>query len=532
MNMKRIIPILLLCVCAAAVSRDFSASVKKLLNAHYAVNTFYVDSVDEEKILNAALVGMLKELDPHSVYSSPEETKDLNEPLEGSFSGIGVSYNMQKDTLYVIETVAGGPSEKVGILPGDRIIAVNDTAIAGVKLKTKQIMKKLRGPKGTVVHLTVLRRSQKAPIIFRVVRDKIPIYSVDAAYMIDPQSKTAYLRVSRFGATTANEVATALDSLQKAGMKQLILDLSDNGGGYLSAAVEMANEFLENNQTIVYTEGRNSPRSDAVAKGNGKYKKLPVVVVVNQYSASASEILTGAIQDWDRGVVVGRRTFGKGLVQRPFQFEDGSMIRLTTARYHTPSGRCIQKPYTKGDKATYEHDIETRYKGGEFYHRDSIKVDESLRFNTLRHGRTIYGGGGIIPDVFVPLDTTCNTLYYRKLVARGILNNYVIGYVDKNRKEVQSQYPAVQDFVNGFVVTDAMLDDFAGMGVADSIKIDTAQYERSKPLMRDQVKALMARDIYTNDRGAYFRVMNGRNELVRTALEVITDKKRFDSLLK
>ena len=517
---------------AVSMARDLTPSIKKLMNANYAVNAFYVDSVDDQKLVNDAIIGMLKELDPHSVYSSPEETKDLNEPLEGSFSGIGVSFNMQKDTLYIIETIAGGPSEKVGVLAGDRIVAVNDTVIAGKKMKTKQIMKMLRGPKGTTVEISVLRRSQKEPIVFRITRDNIPIYSVDAAYMIDEASKTGYVRVSRFGANTAKEMNAALDSLKAAGMKQLILDLSDNGGGYLNSAVEMANEFLDKNQTIVYTEGRNWERSDATAKGNGKYKKMNLVVVVNQYSASAAEILTGAIQDWDRGVVVGRRTFGKGLVQRPFQFEDGSMIRLTTARYHTPSGRCIQKPYTKGDKATYEHDIEMRYKAGEFYHRDSIKVDEKLRFSTLRQGRTIYGGGGIIPDVFVPLDTTHNTVYYRKLVARGILNNYVIGYVDSNRKSITSQYPKIQNFVSDFTVSDKMLDDFARMGVADSIKIDSAQFERSKPLMRAQIKALMARDVFTGDRSAYFRVMNNHNELVKAALEVINDKHRYESLIK
>ena len=337
--------------------------IRKLTIAEMAVNNLYVDSVNEAKLVEDAIRGMLKELDPHSSYSTPKEVKALNEPLQGNFEGIGVQFNMIEDTLLVIQPTVKGPSEKVGILAGDRIINVNDTAIAGVKMSKEDIMKRLRGPRGTKVKLGIVRRGVPETLFFTVIRDKIPVHSIDAVYMIRPE--VGYIRIGNFGATTYNEFMQGIDKLAAQGMKRLILDLQDNGGGYLQAAVQLANEFLEKDNLIVYTEGRTTGRMDYHCDGNGRIRDLPVTVLVNEFTASAAEIVSGAIQDYDRGIIVGRRTFGKGLVQRPIDLPDGSMIRLTVAHYYTPTGRCIQKPYKKGDLKEYEMDFDNRLKHGE-----------------------------------------------------------------------------------------------------------------------------------------------------------------------
>ena len=372
-----------------SAQRSMPQALQKLLNAEYAISTLYVDTINEDKLVEEAIKGMLESLDPHSSYTDAKETKELEEPLQGEFSGVGIQFNMNKDTLYVIQTIPGGPSERVGVLAGDRIIYVNDTTIAGVKMKNSDIQKRLRGKKGTNVTIKVKRPGVKDLITFRITRDNIPLHSIDAKYMLD--ERTGYLRISRFGAKTHEEMMDALKELKKQGMTQLIMDLNDNGGGYLNAAIDMCNEFLDHGQLMVYTEGENSPRNEANANGWGNYKTLPMVVMVNQYSASAAEIFAGAMQDWDRAVVVGRRTFGKGLVQRPFKFDDGSMMRLTVARYYTPSGRCIQKPYSRGDKKAYEKELLDRYNEGEYYSLDSIQFNDSLRYTTRINGRTIYG---------------------------------------------------------------------------------------------------------------------------------------------
>lgn len=494
--------------------------IKKLLNAHFAISQFYVDSVNNDKLVEDAIKGMLDKLDPHSTYSNPTETKELEEPLQGNFSGIGIQFNMKEDTLYVIQTIVGGPSERVGILAGDRIVEVNDTTIAGVKMKNSDIMKRLRGPKGTEVCVKVKRHNVPELINFRIVRDNIPLFSIDAAYMVD--KITGYVRISRFAEKTHSEFMDAVKKLKKEGMKQIIVDLCDNGGGYLQIATELANEFLENGQTIVYTEGRNSPRYDAIAHGGGKLRDMKAVFMVNQYSASASEILSGAIQDWDRGVIVGRRTFGKGLVQRPIRFEDGSMVRLTIARYYTPSGRCIQKPYEAGDKKSYNEDIYNRYRDGELAHADSIHFADSLRVTTLNKKRVIYGGGGIMPDEFVPLDTVEYTKYYRDIMAKGIFNRYVISYVDSHRKEILKKWKNVADFDKHFDVSDEMLADLCRLGESDSIKIDEEQFAKSRELMRNVTKALLARDVYT-DPAAFYVVSNHRNPIFLRALDIIND---------
>lgn len=509
-------------------AQNMNLNTEKLNMAEYAIRGYYVDSVSEAKLVEDAITGMLDKLDPHSTYSNAEETKELNEPLQGNFGGVGIQFNMKEDTLYVIQTVAGGPSEKLGIIAGDRIVEVNDTVIAGVKMKSSDIMKRLRGPKGTKVNVKVKRRGVPELIDFRITRDNIPLYSIDASYMLD--GKTGYIRISRFASDTHTEFIKAVKKLKDKGMEQLIIDLSDNGGGYLQAAVEMANEFLNKGENIVFTEGRNSPRYNANALGNGSLKKEKVVVMVNQYSASASEILAGALQDWDRGVIVGRRTFGKGLVQRPFPFRDGSMIRLTVARYYTPSGRCIQKPYDEGDRKAYEKDILNRFNKGEFMNADSVHFSDSLKYVTLKNKRNIYGGGGIMPDVFVPLDTTEYTDYYRDIVAKGVLNQFVIDYVDKNRQELKSKYKDVEAFDKGFTVDNTLLEDLKRQAEKEKIKFDEKHYSKSKNLISLIVKALIARDLY--DTEAYFRIINHKNDMLKKALEIINNDKDYNKLLK
>ena len=530
--MKKILLAVPLCLALSltvAAQRNMPQAMQKLLNAEYAISTLYVDSVNEEKLVEDAIKGMLENLDPHSSYTDAKETKELEEPLQGEFSGVGIQFNMNQDTLYVIQTVPDGPSERVGVLAGDRIITVNDTVIAGVKMRNSDIQKRLRGKKGTRVTIQVKRPGVKELITFRITRDNIPLHSIDASYMLD--EKTAYLRISRFGAKTHEEMMDALKQLKKQGMTQLIMDLSDNGGGYLNAAIDMCNEFLERGQLMVYTEGDNSPRNEANANGWGDYKDLHMVVMVNQFSASAAEIFAGAMQDWDRAVVVGRRTFGKGLVQRPFKFEDGSMMRLTVARYYTPSGRCIQKPYSRGDKKAYEHELVDRANEGEYYSLDSIQFNDTLRYTTRLNGRTIYGGGGVMPDVFVPIDTTEYSTYYRDLSAKGIINQYSIGYVDEHRKALAKQYKTLKDFDDRFIVTDEMMRDFIAMGEKDSVKYDKEKYRTSEQLLKDIIKGLIARGVY-GDQSAYSVIINHRNRDVQAAYEVLNDRERFDRLLR
>ena len=512
----------------AIAQRSMPQAMQKLLNAEYAISSLYVDSVNEDKLIEDAIKGMLENLDPHSSYTDAKETKELEEPLQGEFSGVGIQFNMNKDTLYVIQTVPGGPSERVGVLAGDRIIYVNDTTIAGVKMKNSDIQKRLRGKKGTQVTIKVQRPGVKDLITFRITRDNIPLHSIDAQYMLDDH--TGYLRISRFGAKTHEEMIDALKQLKKQGMTQLVMDLSDNGGGYLNAAIDMCNEFLDRGQLMVYTEGQNSPRNEAHANGWGEYKDLPLVVMVNQYSASAAEIFAGAMQDWDRAVIVGRRTFGKGLVQRPFKFEDGSMMRLTVARYYTPSGRCIQKPYDRGNKKAYEKELLDRANEGEYYSLDSIQFNDTLRYTTRLNGRTIYGGGGVMPDVYVPIDTTEYSTYYRDMTAKGIINQFAIQYVDKHRKSIAKQYKTVKDFDRGFTVSDEMMRDFIAMGENDSVKYDEEKYRTSERLLKDIIKGLIARDVY-GDQSAYSVIINHRNRDLKAATEVLNDPERYRRLI-
>ena len=523
-------------ICAAATfgisaqySRSNSASrqQQKLLMVENIVNNLYVDNVDEEKIVENAVRGILENLDPHSSYSTKEETTSSQETMQGSFSGIGIQFNMQKDTLYVVQTIAGGPSEKVGILPGDRFIAVDDSIIAGRKLKNTDIMKRLRGPKGTKVNIKVKRGSNAELLEFRITRDDIPLNSIDAVYMAD--GKTGYIRLSRFAATSYKEFKDAITKLKKQGMQQLILDLTDNGGGYMQIAAQIANEMLNRGNLIVYTQGRKSPRQNLNADGSGTFRTQKVVVMINQFSASASEILSGAVQDWDRGVVVGRRSFGKGLVQREFLLPDSSSFRLTIARYYTPSGRNIQKPYVKGDREDYDKDISDRYNHGELQSADSIHFADSLKHTTLRLHRTVYGGGGIMPDVFVPLDTTQYTDYHRRLVAKGIIPQFALRYVDKNRADLKAQYPDAQKFIKEFTVTDEMLNNLVDAGKAEKVDFDKSQFAKSKEMLRTFVKAAIANDLFST--GAYFQIVNEQNDIYKEALSIINDDARYRKII-
>lgn len=523
-------------ICAAATfgisaqySRSNSASrqQQKLLMVENIVNNLYVDNVDEEKIVENAVRGILENLDPHSSYSTKEETTSSQETMQGSFSGIGIQFNMQKDTLYVVQTIAGGPSEKVGILPGDRFIAVDDSIIAGRKLKNTDIMKRLRGPKGTKVNIKVKRGSNAELLEFRITRDDIPLNSIDAVYMAD--GKTGYIRLSRFAATSYKEFKDAITKLKKQGMQQLILDLTDNGGGYMQIAAQIANEMLNRGNLIVYTQGRKSPRQNLNADGSGTFRTQKVVVMINLFSASASEILSGAVQDWDRGVVVGRRSFGKGLVQREFLLPDSSSFRLTIARYYTPSGRNIQKPYVKGDREDYDKDIIDRYNHGELQSADSIHFADSLKHTTLRLHRTVYGGGGIMPDVFVPLDTTQYTDYHRRLVAKGIIPQFALRYVDKNRADLKAQYPDAQKFIKEFTVTDEMLNNLVDAGKAEKVDFDKQQFNQSKEMLRTFVKAAIANDLFST--GAYFQIVNEQNDIYKEALSIINDDARYRKII-
>ncbi len=532
--MKRLL-VLMVCVgvlvSVQAQNRNNTAA-RKLQMAEFAIANLYVDPVDENKLAEEAIIRMLEQLDPHSTYNNAEEVKKMNEPLQGNFEGIGVQFQMIEDTLLVIQPVSNGPSEKVGILAGDRIVAVNDSAIAGVKMSTEDIMSRLRGPKGSEVKLTVVRRGVDDALYFNVKRDKIPILSLDASYMIQP--KTGYIRINRFGATTAEEFTTALKALQTQGMKDLILDLQGNGGGYLNAAIDLANEFLQQKELIVYTEGRAAQRSNFHARGTGNFKEGRLIVLVDEYSASASEIVTGAIQDWDRGVVVGRRTFGKGLVQRPIDLPDGSMIRLTIARYYTPSGRCIQKPYDRtanldgkgagegNGQEKYNMELLERFNHGEMMHADSIHFPDSLKCSTKKLGRTVYGGGGIMPDYFVPIDTTQYTDYHRNLVAKGIIIKATTKYIENHRKELQEKYKRFEAFNSKFNIGEPILADIRAAAEKEKIEFNEEQYNKSLPLIKTQLKALIARDLW--DMNEYYQVMNATNNSVQQALRILNEK--------
>ena len=505
-------------ILQVSAQQTIDSQLQKLLIAESAIENLYVDKIDNAELVESAIRGILKELDPHSTYLTPDEVEKSNESLQGNFDGIGIQFNMIEDTLFVVQPLPNGPSEKVGILAGDRIITVNDTTIAGVKMSQENIMKRLRGPKGTEVKIGVKRQGLDELVYFNVIRDKIPVNTVDAAYMA--ADGVGYIKVSSFGLTTLQEFREKMKELQSAGAKSLILDLQGNGGGYLHAAVELANEFLERDQLIVYTEGRRSPRSGYRATGNGMFRKGKLVVLIDEFSASASEIVSGAIQDWDRGTVVGRRSFGKGLVQRPIEFHDGSMIRLTIAQYFTPVGRCIQKPY--GEDIDYAADIVKRLESGELTNADSIHLPDSLKYQTKIKGRTVYGGGGIMPDVFVPLDTTRTNKYYSEVTAKGCVLQTSLSYVEKHRKQLERRYKTYESFNEKFIIDDDILQLLQDKALAANIDFDEKQWNEVLPIFKIQLKSLIARNIWSMNE--YYQSMSELDDILQQALKLLDTK--------
>ena len=493
--------------------RDQSIKYQRLMAL---IDAFYVDTVNMQKLTEDAIVKVLSDLDPHSVYISKEEIDEMNEPLEGGFFGIGIQFTILRDTLVVVSVVPGGPSEKVGLHAGDRIVAVDGENIAGKKLSTTDVRKRLKGEQGTQVNVKVQRNDEL--IDFHIIRDKVPIYSIDASYMLNPT--TGYIKISRFAATTIEEFEVALKKLLAMGMKDLILDLQGNGGGYMGAAIGISDHLLNAGKMIVYTEGRSSGRREEYSTSAGLFQDGRVVILIDGNSASASEIVSGAIQDWDRGLIVGQRSFGKGLVQRPFPLTDGSMIRLTTAHYYTPSGRCIQKPYTKGED-DYRAELYNRYFNGELLNADSIAGNDSLKYYTKIKHRPVYGGGGIIPDVFVPLDTTVKYLYLNRLFAKNVIGEYISNYVDKNRGQLKKKYPDFKKFNQEFVVSPVMIEEIIKAGEKAGIKRDDKAITPLIPTMKIQLKAYIARDLWGMNE--MFQILNEENDILKKSLEVLKD---------
>ena len=509
-------------------SNEERTNMNKLGMAYSAITRLYIDDVNNQKIVEDAIIGMLEKLDPHSSYTNAEETRKMNEPLEANFDGIGIQFNMLTDTLYVVQVISGGPSEKVGLLAGDRIVMVDNTVIAGVKMGNNDIIKLIRGKKGTEVSIKVKRGSMSDLLDFKIIRDIIPVFSIEATYMADKE--TGYIRLNRFAQSSSQEFEKAVSDLNKKGMKNLILDLQLNGGGYLHIAYELADQFLDNGKIVVYTQGDKTKRSDAVSTAKGSFETGKLVILVDESSASASEIVSGAVQDWDRGVIVGRRTFGKGLVQRPIDLPDSSMIRLTVARYYTPSGRYIQKPYEKGNTDAYNHDLIDRYNKGELMNADSIHFPDSLKYNTLVSNRTVYGGGGIMPDVFIPIDSTRSTEYHSRLVRLGLVNRVAMNYLDKSRQELIKKYPNINKYKDNFFITEDVLQELISFGEEEKIEFNEEQFNKSKKYISLQIKALIARDLF--DMSEYFQVINDINDSYLKALQIINDDEQYFNILK
>lgn len=473
----------------------------------------YVDTVSKSDLIEQAIPAILKDLDPHTVYIPANELQKVNDELKGNFGGIGVQFIMYQDTVAVIHVISGGPGEKAGILPGDRIVRVNDTVIAGVEMKDTEIMDRLKGLSGTPVNISIFRRGEESLIDFNIVRGQIPVASVDVAYMMDEQ--VGYIKVTRFAATTYYEFSQALIKLKRQGMTKLIVDLRSNQGGYLSEAINMINEFLADGKLIVYTQGKSQPKTDYMSNGNGGFQNLPITVLIDEYSASASEIFAGAIQDNDRGQIVGRRSFGKGLVQEQRMLSDGSALRLTVARYYTPTGRCIQKPYDKG-KSDYYNDINKRYINGEFEQSDSIHFNDSLKYITPA-GNIVYGGGGIMPDVFVPVDTSGYSQYFSQLSRKQLIYQYAFSYVDSNREEMSklTDYRQILEYIKG----KDLLDGLVSYAEKRGVKRDSKGMKISGKVIETQLNAYIARDLIDDE--GYYPIIRELDNTLGKAYELI-----------
>lgn len=496
----------------------------KLKDFFQKLDQFYTDSISQdkqEKMADLAIVKMLEELDPHSSYEPQRDVKKADEPMVGNFEGIGVTFQLWKDTILISEVIPGGPSQKIGLQEGDRIVKINDTIVAGIKISQNDVVKKLRGKKGTQVNVSIARRSSKELLEFTITRDKIPVYSVETSYMATPT--TGYIRIVRFSATTMDEFKKAVAKLKAEGMQNLIMDMQGNSGGYLTTAIHLCNEFLsQSGELIVYTEGVHSKKADYFSDGKGTLGTGKLIVLLDEYSASASEIFAGCMQDLDRALLVGRRSFGKGLVQFPYYFADGSRVKLTVAHYYTPSGRCIQRPYSEGNKKDYLDEISNRFKAGEVYGADTFHFPDSLLFYT-KNKRKVYGGGGVFPDVYVPLDTSLNSEYYQAIRRKGLLNNFCTEYVDVNRDSLKKRFPTADDFIQNFDSRKEVVDSLFAKADLDSIKRDSAQMARSMPLFVNQTKSLIARNLYDNT--TFWRINNEQNNTYQKALAVMESDK-------
>ncbi len=474
----------------------------------------YVDTIKGNKLIDNTIISMLSNLDPHSSYITAEELKASNEPLQGNFEGVGIEFNLVDDTIRVVAVIPGGPAESVGMQAGDKIVKVNGENVAGIKISNKGVMDKLKGVGGTKVKVGVMRKSKTQLQDFTITRGTIPLYSIDVAMMLT--SQTGYIKISRFAATTFTEYKDAFEKLKTQGLKSLIIDLRGNGGGFLNTAVDLADEFLMKDEEIVYTEGKSRPRANYKATSKGEFETGKLIVLIDDGSASASEILAGALQDNDRATIVGRRSFGKGLVQEQSEFSDGSAIRLTIARYYTPCGRCIQKPYDKGLEAYYSEEYD-RYENGELQTLDSIKLSDSLKFRTVG-GRIVYSGGGIVPDVFVPIDTTGRSKYLAEVVYNGYVNDFAFEYADKQRT-ILKNYKTADAFNKSFVITDAILNQFVAYADKKGIKRNDIQLTTSKGILKNQLKALISRNIFSS--AGYYSVFLATDNVIKKSLELV-----------
>ena len=484
----------------------------------------YPDTISNSVITEYGIRYMLEQLDPHSTYISLKDLHDMNAPLKGSFTGVGIRFQIFKDTVLIVQAIPGGPSEKVGLMAGDKIIKIGEETVAGIGIKNSGVRDRLLGDKGTKVSVGVKRGNSNEIIDFEITRDKIPIYSVDAAYMVN--ENTGYIKLNNFSSTSISEIRKAVFSLNNKGMKNLILDLQNNGGGYLKTAVDLADEMLPGNRKIVSTKGRKFPEKIYGGNNKGLLENGKIVVLVNESSASASEIVSGAIQDWDRGLIVGRRTFGKGLVQKPIQLPDGTQVRITTSKYYTPSGRCIQKSYSDGSMA-YRKEKYSRYKSGESFNKDSIKNNENEVYSTLLKSRKVYGGGGIVPDFFVPLDTNGTSAYFSKLIRKGIFNQFSLYYVNKNRNNLEKKYSNFEKYKSSFNIKNP-LQELIEFAKNEGIDFNEKQYNESKKTIEIRLKANIAQDLY--DYKKFYEIINELNVTLQKSLEIINNNQAFSNL--
>ncbi len=529
MRFNRLLTVFVFLVFCLFIKNSYAQNnqinIQKFSTILYLIDNFYTDTVNLDKVTEDAIIAALRELDPHSAYFSKKDVEKANEPLVGSFEGIGVTFQLIRDTITVIGPTPGGPSEKVGIMAGDKFIKIDGEEAFGKKVDNEYVQKHLRGKKGTKVTVSVKRGNDPELMDFEIIRDKIPLNSINASFLMD--KNVGYIKLDRFAQESTKEFQSAFEKLKEQGMKSLILDLRSNSGGYLNTAIELVDEFLKADQLIVYTEGLHSPRQEWRSSDKGLYTDGRLVVLIDEGSASASEILSGAIQDHDRGVVIGRRSFGKGLVQRPFNLTDGSQIRLTTSRYHTPSGRCIQRPYEGGTEEYYK-EMTKRLEHGEYFHADSIHFPDSLRYKTDK-GRVVYGGGGIMPDIFMPVDTSYNSKLYTNLVRKGVFNKYTVDYAMLHRDQLKESYPEFNQYNKFFEVDHEMIEALKAQAIKEKVEWNEEQYQRSEKFIKLQVKALIARNVWEMQQ--YYEVTLTEDPTIKKALEVIGNEKTYRSTL-